>query len=220
MSKLIRDSLLVFWIIITACLTRVVKQKCYHSYSHFGVHICSKVNSDDVVETTENSTIGMATILYGEHSKVYEHALQTCYNQAHNYSLPVMVLRQKLLGRAWTKLAYLLSIILQELQKPRDQQLHWLFLFDADTVLVKPNIPLDLFLPILPQFDHTHFLCGSDHNGLNAGTFLLQISEYSLHLMAAALSVERFGRILTSSSLISQYLSISSATTALRGSRI
>jgi galactosyl transferase GMA12/MNN10 family len=104
----------------------------------------------------------------------------------------MMVLRQKLLGRAWTKPAYLLSMILQELQKLRDQQLHWLLCFDTDTVLVNPTMPLELFLPPLPQSDHIHFLCASDHNGLNAGTFLLRISEYSLHLMAAALLVESF----------------------------
>ena len=62
--------------------------------------------------------------------------------------------------------------------------------FDADTVVVNAKIPLEMFLPPSPEFDHVHFLCGSDHHGLNDGAFLLRVHPYSLHLMAAALSVE------------------------------
>ena len=67
-----------------------------------------------------------------------------------------------------------------------------MFWFDVDTVLLYLEIPLELFLPPSPQYDHIHFLCGADHNSLNAGTFLIRVSDYSLHMMAAVLTVESF----------------------------
>ena len=134
----------------------------------------------------------VVTMLYGEPSPVYELALQSHAEHAGKHGYSLMVLRQKLLGRLWSKPAYILSIILNELQKPESERLRWLFWFDADTVVINPQIPLDIFLPPSPDFDHIHFLCGYDHNGLNDGAFLLRINDYSLHLMAAALTVESF----------------------------
>jgi hypothetical protein len=145
-----------------------------------------------LVAETRNATIGKATMLYGQQSPVYERALQTHLQHAETHGYPVFVLREKLLGRLWTKAAYILSIILNELQKPAGDRLQWLFWFDADTILLNPYLPLETFLPPSPEFDHISFLCGFDHNGLNDGAFLLRINEYSLHLMAASLTVESF----------------------------
>ncbi|KPI36601.1 uncharacterized protein AB675_4322 [Cyphellophora attinorum] len=139
-----------------------------------------------------NATIGKATMLYGQQNPVYERALQTHLQHADMHGYPVFILREKLLGRLWTKAAYVLSIILNELQKPTAERLQWLFWFDADTVLLNPYLPLEMFLPPSPEFDHISFMCGVDHNGLNDGAFLIRINEYSLHLMAASLTVESF----------------------------
>jgi len=131
-------------------------------------------------------------MMYGAKNPVYERALESHARQAkiHNYSMNV--LRQKMLGRLWTKPAYLLSIVLAELTKPPEERLEWLFWFDADTFLLNPEIPLEIFLPSKPSLSHVHFLCGNDHNGLNDGAFLLRVNDFAVHMLSAALSVETY----------------------------
>lgn len=70
--------------------------------------------------------IGMVTMVYGKPNDVYERALQSHieYGKARNY--PLSVLREKLLGRLWSKPAYVFSVLADELSKPRDQRLEWL----------------------------------------------------------------------------------------------
>ena len=99
------------------------------------------------------TSIGTVTMLYGEPSPVYEQALETHAQHAELHRYRMMVLRQKLLGRLWSKPAYILSIILNELQKPESDRMEWLFWFDADTVIINPQIPLEIFLPpTVPSF--------------------------------------------------------------------
>ena len=137
-------------------------------------------------------TIGMVTMLYGEPDPVYEQALQTHIEHGELHGYRLTVLRQKLLGRCWSKPAYLLSLVLTELQKPVKERLEWLFWFDGDTLISNPTIPIEMFLPPSPEFDHIHFLAGYDHNGLNAGVLLLRVDDYTMHLLAAVLTVESF----------------------------
>jgi hypothetical protein len=137
------------------------------------------------------SKIAKVSMLYGEPNAAYERAMQTQLYHADKHGYEVHILREKLLGRLWSKPAYLLSLLLNELQRPVTERLHWLFWFDADTIILNPKIPLELFLPP-PSHPQISFLCGYDHNGLNDGAFLLRVDDYSLHLLSAALTVESF----------------------------
>jgi hypothetical protein len=137
------------------------------------------------------SKIAKVSMLYGEPSPIYERAIRTHLHHAYIHNYEVQILRDKLLGRLWSKPAYLLSLILNELQLPSASRLQWLFWFDADTIILNPKIPLELFLPP-PSHPQISFLCGYDHNGLNDGAFLLRVDDYSLHLLSAALTVESF----------------------------
>ncbi|KAG7131252.1 hypothetical protein HYQ45_010117 [Verticillium longisporum] len=78
---------------------------------------------------------------------------------------------------AWTKPAYLLSLIVAELEKPEDERLEWIFWFDADTVVVNPSTPLEVFLP--PKSDEdlasVHLLIAANWDGLNSGAFALRV---------------------------------------------
>ena len=153
--------------------------------------------TEPVQELTHNdnkprSKIAKITMLYGDSpNPAYERALQSHALHADMHGYPLFVLRQKMLGRLWTKPAWILSTVLAELAKPPRERLEWLFWFDADTFLLNPKIPLDTFLPP-PHVQGVHFLCGNDHNGLNDGAFLLRINDYSVHMLASSLSVETF----------------------------
>jgi hypothetical protein len=151
------------------------------------------ITSDAMIEKEDYADvkIGKITMLYGDKNPAYERALQSheAHARLHHYSL--FILRQKLLGRLWSKPAYLMSILLQEMEKPNvKDRLDWLFWFDADTYLLNQKIPLETFLPPKPEMNHIYFMCSNDHNGLNDGGFFMRVNDWTLHLMAASISLE------------------------------
>ncbi|KAI9817780.1 MAG: hypothetical protein M1827_000899 [Pycnora praestabilis] len=102
------------------------------------------------------------------------------------------ILRQDILNNVWSKPAYILSLLLRELAKPPGERLEWLLWFDADTVIMNPNIPIELFLPPSPDFDHVHLLVTHDWNGLNNGVFPVRVHPWSVELFAAVLSFPNY----------------------------
>ena len=126
-----------------------------------------------------------------EGDSVYERALRTHaeHNRIHGYSSHV--LRESVLESWWSKPAFLLDVMLQELKKPVQERLGWLFWHDADTVVLNPNIPLETFLPP-PGWDDLHLLVTSDINGLNNGLFLMRVSQVNLELLLAWLAYEHY----------------------------
>lgn len=71
------------------------------------------------------SYVGKVSMLYGD-NPVYEQALKTHdkHNRAHGYEMTV--LRRQLLPGFWSKPAYILSRLLEELAKPEDERLEWI----------------------------------------------------------------------------------------------
>jgi hypothetical protein len=92
----------------------------------------------------------------------------------------------------WSKHAYIMSIIGNELAKPESERLKWVLWHDRDTVLMNPQIPLDIFVPPSPAFDHIHMLVTNDRNGLNNGVFLARVSAANLKFFASALSIREY----------------------------
>lgn len=64
-------------------------------------------------------------MIYGN-NPVYERAVKTHQEHCRRLGYPVFLLRQQVLDGVWNKLAYLLSLIVQELEKPADERLEWL----------------------------------------------------------------------------------------------
>lgn len=58
---------------------------------------------------------------------------------------------------------------------------------DVDTVLMNPNIPLDIFLPP-DKFSNIHMLVTNDLNGLNNGVFPIRVHPWSVELMSAVIA--------------------------------
>lgn len=136
--------------------------------------------------------IGKLTASFGEPDPSYEDAIASheLHNKLHNY--PHYILRQQMLSGLWSKHAWIMTILGQELSKPEGDRLHWIFWHDRDTIIMNPQIPLDIFLPPEDKFSHIHLLCTNDRHGLNNGVFLLRVSEWSFKFFAAALAFHEY----------------------------
>jgi hypothetical protein len=93
--------------------------------------------------TLRRSIIGKVIASFGPPDPPYELAVSS--HNAHNtlYSYPSFVLHEQMLGGLWSKHAFILTILGNELSKPFNERLQWLFWSDRDTVLMNPNIPLE-----------------------------------------------------------------------------
>ncbi|PSK46226.1 hypothetical protein B9Z65_5194 [Elsinoe australis] len=159
-------------------------------------------NAADLLESTEykddevHARIGKVTAVYYEKvskkSKAYEAALLSHRDHDRKFNYPHYVLRRGVVAGLWSKQAYLLSILVAEMEKPASQRLDWLFWHDADVVLVNSNIPLEIFIPPEDKWSHVNFLITNDLNGMNDGIFFLRVCEWSIKFMAAGLAFESY----------------------------
>jgi hypothetical protein len=152
----------------------------------------SPLKSEEMIEPETDQSghktrVGKCTIvLYG--SSIYERTVQThtLHDRLHGY--PLYVLRQSIMDDVWSKPAYILSLVLRELAKPPSERLEWLLWVDADTIMLNPHIPLEIFLPPSPQFDDVHLLVTRDWNGLNNGVFPIRVNQWAVELLSAVVS--------------------------------
>ncbi|KAL9129277.1 MAG: hypothetical protein Q9217_002224 [Psora testacea] len=138
-------------------------------------------------EVATESLIRKVTILFNGKDPTYIRALQT--HEAHNqrFGYPMFVLRHPILENIWSKPAYILAALLEEMRKPEGNRLEWLFWVDADTVLMNPKIPLDIFLPPL-EYPHIHLLCTRDPRYINNGVFFLRVHPWSISFISAVIA--------------------------------
>lgn len=146
-------------------------------------------------EGTLYSKIGKVTMLYydkaSKDSFWYEKALSSHKEHNLRFGYKQFVLRSEIVPDFFSKQAFILSILLQELSKPKAERLEWLFWHDVDLVLVNAQIPLEIFVPP-PEYSHIHHLVSSDLNGLNAGVFFLRVHPWSLRYLSAIISYSDF----------------------------
>jgi hypothetical protein len=64
-------------------------------------------------------------MIYGNNT-VYERAIATHKEHCRRLGYPLFLLRRQVLDGVWNKLAYLVSLIVQELEKPANERLEWL----------------------------------------------------------------------------------------------
>ncbi len=72
------------------------------------------------------SRVGKVLMQYGNLSSIYTRGLAT--HDAHNerFGYQMFILRSKTLPSYWSKPAYVLKILLEELEKPEPERLQWL----------------------------------------------------------------------------------------------
>ena len=149
----------------------------------------------DSTERTSQSPypkFGKVTASFGDPDSPYEAAIAShaLHNEIHGY--PHFILREHMIRGLWSKHGWIMTIIGQELAKPEDQRLKWLMWHDRDTVLMNPQIPLDIFVPPEPQFSNIHLVVTNDRNGLNNGVFMVRVSQWAFKLFASALSIREY----------------------------
>lgn len=127
-------------------------------------------------------------MLYGPTDSLYERALATHHQHNANFGYSFFVLRKQILPDFWSKPAYILQLLLSELEKPEAERLQWLVWVDGDVVIMNPKIPLEIFLPPDENWSHIHAVVTNDHRGLNNGVFFLRVHEWSVWLMSACLN--------------------------------
>ncbi|KAI9039216.1 glycosyltransferase family 34 protein [Aspergillus affinis] len=121
------------------------------------------------------------------HCPFLERALDTHKEHSHRQGYPLSVRRTSVLGGGWNKYAMLLSAMIQEMEKPFNQRVKWLFWFDSNTILMNPNMRLETFLPP-PEFSHIHLLLTKDWNGMQNHVFFLRVHPWSIKLLSAAIA--------------------------------
>jgi hypothetical protein len=136
--------------------------------------------------------VGKCTVLLNG-NEAWERALRTHedHDALHGYRLHV--LRSQLLDDVWSKPAYVLSLLLRELSKPESERLDWLFWVDADTVILNPYVPIEIFLPPhQPEFAETWLLYSNDWNGLDNGVFLVRVNQWAVKLFSAIVAYRHY----------------------------
>ena len=88
----------------------------------------SKLSLDSGLEPnrTLKSSIAKVSMLYGERNPLYERALAGHVPHNNRFGYEMYVLREQTLPGYWSKPAYILNLLLQELARPKGSRLEWL----------------------------------------------------------------------------------------------
>lgn len=154
------------------------------------------VVSDEVIVPDRDllgakTRIGKCIMIFGD-AAIYERAVKSheLHDRIHGY--PLHVLRHSILDDVWSKPGYILHLLLQELAKPPSQRLEWIIWVDADTILLNPHVPIEVFLPPSPEFDDVYMLYTRDWNGLNNGVFPVRVNQWAVDLFTSIVSFRYF----------------------------
>lgn len=63
--------------------------------------------------------------------------------------------------------------------------------FDADTIIMNKEIPLDIFEPP-SDYDHINYIAARDWNGLNAGVLLLRVHPWTVTLLSRVMTYQHY----------------------------
>ncbi|USW54831.1 Putative glycosyltransferase 34, nucleotide-diphospho-sugar transferase [Septoria linicola] len=133
-------------------------------------------------------------MLYGPWAELADNqaVLQTHRDHAELQGHSMHVLDRQIMHGMWSKLSYMLMLVLEELAKPEDERMKWLFWFDLDIIVMNRNVPLDVFLPPEDGFSHINLLVTNDHNGLNSGSFFLRVSEWAVKYLIDIIALHSY----------------------------
>jgi hypothetical protein len=122
---------------------------------------------------------------------VYERAIETHIGHAERWGYPMYVGRENAADGMFNKIAYILHIVLQELYKPAEERIEWLFYFDADTIVMNKEIPLHIFEPP-SDYQHINYIAARDWNGLNAGVLILRVHPWTVTLLTRTMAYKHY----------------------------
>ena len=125
----------------------------------------------------------------GSPNEIDEQSLDTHVEHGKQWGYPTHILRQNIVDSddwlefCFSKPLYMLSLLTSEMAKPEDERAEWLVWFDADTIIMNPNVPWATFLPPVDSFPDIHIVGAKDWNAFNPGVFLIRVNGWSLKLL-------------------------------------
>ncbi|KJZ76140.1 hypothetical protein HIM_04596 [Hirsutella minnesotensis 3608] len=133
----------------------------------------------------------------------YQQALRSHLLHRLVHQSPLHVLCTPVIEGLWNKQAFILSVLIEEMTKPADERLEWIFWADRDSVVLDHCRDAVDFLEPAKTFGlsslggalHSkpiNLLIANDHNGLNDGTFLLRVNQWSIDLISDILAFPRY----------------------------
>lgn len=156
---------------------------------------------------SSKTRVGTVTAHFGHPQKHYQKALKThlLHSMIHGSSLEVMC--TPVIDDLWNKPVFILSLLLDEMMKPPQERLEWMFWVDRDTLILDQCRPLSSFLPTKDTFiqdDHStsdtdivqrdeepeladdgiNLLVTNDWNGLNNGVFFVRVNQWAIELFS------------------------------------
>jgi len=78
-------------------------------------------------------------MLYGQPNELYELALKTHERHSKQHGYEMHVLRRGITGGYWNKLAFLLKLVIQELEKPESERTDWIMCVSQPSNPQRPN---------------------------------------------------------------------------------
>jgi hypothetical protein len=131
------------------------------------------------------------TSLFGqEGNELYEEAIRSHEEHDRIHGYETRVFREKIVESYWSKPALLLSILVQELEKPVKERTEWLMWVSPDVMILNPQIPLESFLPP-DDFKNGRLLATRDQDGVASGVFFLQVHPWSVKMLIDLLSIPK-----------------------------
>ena len=73
---------------------------------------------------------------------------------------------------------------------PKCAGAEWLVWFDADTIIMNPNVPWATFLPPVDSFSDIHIIGTKDWNRFNPGVFLLRVNGWSVKTLSQVYALQ------------------------------
>ena len=106
--------------------------RTYHGYTYrdswqaISNAACDTNTTATSAPSTASSKVGKVFMQYGPVNPVYERALSTHRPHDEKFGYPIFLLRSQTLPDYWSKTAYILKILIDELEKPSESRLEWL----------------------------------------------------------------------------------------------
>jgi len=120
---------------------------------------------------------------------IYEHSISEFYQYADIHGYKFKLNNNKYDDER--EVFYMKLYVVQEaiINGLKNKEYDWVFWVDGDVSLANPNIKLETFLP---KDNDVNFIIAADHNGINAGVFLIRVCSWSLNFMARSIAYQYY----------------------------
>ncbi|KAF2268074.1 galactosyl transferase GMA12/MNN10 family protein [Lojkania enalia] len=186
------------------CIPQINDTLVHHSASLHST--CRKV----APFAERNTRMATVTANFGTKSH-YKQALQSHILHALIHGTDFHALCDPLIDDLWNKPYFILSLLMEEMAKPKNERLEWIFWVDGDSFIVDQCRPLSSFLPpepSLPFASHLpqaqgeseprkpehepNVIVSNDPSGFNDGVFFLRVNQWAVDLFTDILAFRHF----------------------------